>query len=389
MKTKRKICVFIGSRANYGSAKSALNFINKHPGLELILIAAASSLLDKEGKIVNLIREDGFKVNDELFMLLAGETPLTMSKSTGLGIIEASNLLAKHQPDFSFVIGDRFEVMSFVIASAYMNIPIAHSMGGEVTGTIDESIRHAITKFSHIHFVASNDAKNRVLKLGELKENVFNVGCPRIDLAKNALAGGINRKQLSDLVNQTGVGFQIDIEKEFLVVSQHPVTTEHRDAKSHIDETLAAVSKLGTQAIWLWPNVDAGSSDISKSIRSWREKNTHAKIRYVKSFEAETYMKLLDCTSCLVGNSSSGIREAAFIGTPVVNVGTRQNARERASNVLDVANNSAAIIEAVKKQMQSGKYKSDNLYGNGKAGEKIAEILAEIRYPNIQKTIAY
>ena len=387
MKNKKKICAFIGSRANYGSLKSAMLSIKSHPDLDLVVVAAASSLLDKDGRVKDIMEQDGFVINEEVYMLLGGETPLTMAKSTGLGIVETATILERHKPDFIIVVGDRFEVMSFVIAAAYMNIPIAHTMGGEVTGTIDERIRHAITKFSHVHFVASADASQRVQKLGEEKDFIFNVGCPRVDIAKEVLEA----KHQFDLhsLSQLGVGYDIDLKEDFLLVSQHPVTTEFNSAAEQVSATLQAVDDIGMPAIWLWPNADAGSSDISKQLRIWREKGRANLIRFVKNFDAESYMYLMSKASCLIGNSSSGIREGAFIGTPVVNIGTRQNARERASNVIDVPNDHKAIVQAVKKQIAHGRYNSEHLYGAGDAGENVARILANIDFVNVQKTISY
>lgn len=387
MNKRKKICAFIGSRANYGSLASAMHAIKKHDELELIVICAASSLLEKDGKVIEKIRKDGFEVDGELYMLIGGENPQTMAKSTGLGIIETTNVLQKFKPDISLVVGDRFEVMAFVIASAYMNIPIAHTMGGEVTGTIDESIRHAITKFSHVHFTASDDAYNRVIKLGEARDSVFNVGCPRIDIAKKVLEEN-DQAYIANL-NRVGVGAEIDYKNDFLIVSQHPVTSEFSSASKQIFETLKAIDKIDMQTIWLWPNADAGSSEISKQMRIWRESGKAKKVRFVKNFETATYMMLLNKAKCLIGNSSSGIRECAFIGTPVVNIGTRQNNRERGVNVLDCSNNAEHIVAAIKTQINKSKFEQSGVYGLGDAGEKIAEVLAKLKTIKSQKTISY
>ena len=387
MKHKKKICAFIGSRANYGSLKSAMASIQAHPDLELLVVAAASSLLEKDGRVKDIMEQDGFTIDEDLFMLLGGENPLTMAKSTGLGIIEAANILNRHKPDTIIVVGDRFEVISFVIAAAYMNIPIAHTMGGEVTGTIDESIRHAITKFAHLHFVASADASERVIRLGEEKKFVFNVGCPRVDIAKEVLEA----KHQFDLeaLSQYGVGYEIDLKQDFIIVSQHPVTTEFNSAADQASETLKAIDEIGIPTIWLWPNADAGSGNISKQLRIWRESGRAKLIRFVKNFDTESYMYLMSKTKCLVGNSSSGIREGAFIGTPVVNIGTRQNSRQRADNVSDVPNENNAIVNAIRNQIAHGRYESNHIYGKGDAGKSVAQKLAEVDVLSVQKTITY
>ena len=183
----KKICVLIGSRANYSSIKNLLFELKKNKKVKLILIVFSSALLDKYGRVADIIKKDGFKINEEIYNHLDGETPLTMSKSTGLAIIELSSSFLKHKPDIVLTIGDRYETIATAISATYLNIPLAHTMGGEVSGTIDESIRHAITKFSHIHFPASRDAYNRIIRLGENKKNVFLVGCPRIDEVKKIL----------------------------------------------------------------------------------------------------------------------------------------------------------------------------------------------------------
>ena len=184
----RKICIVIGSRANYSSIKSVMRAVQAHPELELQLVLGASALLDRYGAVVNLVRADGFEPQAEVHMLIEGETPATMAKSTGLGLLELPTIFARLAPDFVLTVGDRFETMATALAAAYMNIPIAHTMGGEVSGTIDESIRHAVTKFAHVHFAASRDAGERIIRLGERPEDVHVVGCPRIDLVAEILA---------------------------------------------------------------------------------------------------------------------------------------------------------------------------------------------------------
>jgi UDP-hydrolysing UDP-N-acetyl-D-glucosamine 2-epimerase len=383
---KKKIAVVVGSRANYSSIKSAMAAIKKNRKLELVTILYASAVIDKFGNVSNLIKKDGFKIDHEIFMLVEGESNLTMAKSTGLGLIELSTILYQEKPDIVVTVGDRFETMATAIAAAYMNIPLAHTMGGEVSGTIDESIRHAITKFSHIHFPASLDAYQRILKLGENKDDVYLVGCPRIDLVKSML--GKKPKNLNKTLRE-GVGHKIDINKPFVLISQHPVTTEYDNSEEAILNTLEAVKETGHQAICLWPNSDAGSDLISRGIRKFRENNGDLHFRFFKNLPIDIYVHLMSKTLCLVGNSSSGIREGAFIGTPVVNIGSRQNARERGENAITVPNCTKQILDAINKQVKHGRYKQNHIYGDGSAGDKIAKILNEINDVKIQKQITY
>ena len=381
----RKICVVVGSRANYSSIKSAMKAIDRHPGLELQLVLGASALLERYGNVSRQIINDGFDPIAEFYMLIEGENPTTMAKSTGVGLMELSTIFERIVPDIVLTVGDRFETMSTTLAAAYMNIPLAHTMGGEVSGTIDESIRHAVTKFSHIHFPASKEAAERIIKLGEKKQDVYQVGCPRIDLIKDIIEN--STPELLESM-KAGVGAEINIEDPFVIISQHPVTTEFGKGEQQITETLKAVRKFDIPAIVLWPNADAGSEDISKGMRKWREIGFDKKMHFYKNLPVDHYVTLLRKTSCLIGNSSSGIREGAFIGTPVINIGSRQDMRERGANVIDVGHEENEIIDALKKQISHGKYQTQPIYGDGTAGIKIAEILSSCNW-KIQKRITY
>lgn len=381
----RKVCVVIGSRANYSSIKSAMRAIKNHKNLTLQTVVGASALLDRYGAVVNLIEQDGFEIDARLYMLIEGETPGTMAKSTGVGLMELPTIFDKLKPDIVLTVGDRFETMATTLAAAYMNIPIAHCMGGEVSGTIDESIRHAVTKFSHIHFPASKDAAIRIAKLGERDEDIHLVGCPRMDLVSEILAGP---QDIDSEIFREGVGEVFDINQPFVLVSQHPVTTEFGAAEAQIFETLSAVHKAGLPAIVLWPNSDAGSEDISRGIRKWRENGYSNRMHFFKNLPTEVYIQLMFKTACLVGNSSSGIREGAFIGTPVVNIGSRQDMRERGNNVINVEHGAKDIYDAIMEQVQHGPYGHEPIYGDGSAGNQIADILSKCTW-KIQKRIIY
>ena len=382
----KRICIVVGSRANYSSIKSVMRAVQKHPELELQLVVAASAVLDRYGSVDKLIEEEGFRIDARVNMLIEGENPVTMAKSTGLGLLELPTIFDQLKPDFVITVGDRFETMSTAIAAAYMNIPLAHTMGGEVTGTIDESIRHAITKFAHVHFAASKDAAERIVKLGEEPANVYNVGCPRIDLVAEILQS--NTAITSNGIMEGGVGDPVDINAPFVIVSQHPVTTEYGEAQRQISETLEAVRTAGLPAIVLWPNADAGADDIARGIRKTREQGKAEKMHFFKNLPIDLYVRLMARTACLVGNSSSGIREGAFIGTPVVNIGSRQANRERGPNVIDVEHGYRDILDAVQHQIANGPYGREPVYGDGTAGPQIADILAQ-KTVGVQKTITY
>ena len=385
----KNICVVVLSRANYSTIKSVLIGNKNHPELQLQLVVGASALLDKYGNVAELIKQDGFSIDEEIFGCVEGNAPEVMAKTTGILIIELSSTFKRIQPDLVITVGDRYETMATTLAAAYMNIPLAHTMGGEVTGTIDESIRHAITKFSHLHFPASADAAERISKLGEIKESIHNVGCPRIDLVSHYLSDPLDDLSLFQYLNSQGIGSLLDVSNKFLLVSQHPVTTEFIEGEVQMLSTLEAIRKTSMQAVVLWPNVDAGSEGISRAIRKFREQGNATNMRFYKNLPIQIYVNLMRRTSCLVGNSSSGIREGAFIGTPVVNIGSRQSNRERGLNVIDVQCNQNQIYDAIIQQINHGSYRSDPIYGCGNAGDKVASIISKSFPINIQKLINY
>jgi UDP-hydrolysing UDP-N-acetyl-D-glucosamine 2-epimerase len=381
----KKVCVVVGSRANYSSIKSAMVAIRDHSDLELQLVVGASALLDRYGTVLELIERDGFEPDERVFMLIEGETPGTMAKSTGLGLLELPTAFDRLAPDVVITVGDRFETMATALAATYMNIPLAHTMGGEVSGNIDESIRHAVTKFAHVHFPASSGAAERIVRLGEDPDAVHMVGCPRMDLVAEVLRKGTDG--LSDLFAE-GVGGSFDLDKPFVLVSQHPVTTEYGDGERQITATLQAVEAIGLPAIVLWPNADAGAEHIARGIRKWREQGHDSNMHFFKNLPTNDYVRLMKRTAVLVGNSSSAIREGSFIGTPAVNIGSRQLGRDRGSNVLDVGYDQGAIADAMRSQIEHGAYEHEPIYGSGDAGRKIAEILAT-REISIAKRMTY
>jgi UDP-hydrolysing UDP-N-acetyl-D-glucosamine 2-epimerase len=382
----RKVCIFIGSRANYSSIKSVMSAVVAHPTLELQLVVGASALLDRFGAAVDVIEADGFTVNARVSMIVEGETPATMAKSTGLGLLELPTTFEQLEPDVVVSVGDRFETMATAIAAAYMNIPVAHTMGGEISGTIDESIRHAVTKLAHIHFPANQAAADRIIRMGEPRDTVHTVGCPRIDLVSEIARG---HEALDDSwLERDGVGAHIDLKQPFLLVNQHPVTTEYGAGKEQIRETLEALDELKMPTIMLWPNVDAGSEDIATGMRTFREMRKPEYIRFYKNFPIETYVRLMLSSACVVGNSSAPIREGAFLGVPAVNIGTRQTGRDRGPNVVDVGYNRREIGDAVRRQLTRGRYPSDALYGDGGAGPRIADLLARVPL-SVQKRLVF
>ncbi len=372
----RKITVVVTARPSYSRIKTALRSIDQHPDLELQLVVAASALLGRYGNASKVMEEDGFNIAARVFNVLEGGNLAAQAKTTGLGIIELTNVFENLKPDAVVTVADRFETMSTAIAASYLNIPLVHIQGGEVTGNIDEKVRHAITKLSDIHFVSSAKAKERVLKMGENLDKVFQTGCPSIDLAREVKSDF--KLNFDPYGKYGGVGATPDFSEGYLVVMQHPVTTEYEAARKHIEQTIKAVFELKIPTFWFWPNVDAGSDGTSNGIRSFRENHDIEHIHFFKNMEPNDFLKVLKNSLCLIGNSSVGIRECSYLGVPVVNIGSRQDGRERGANVIDVDYNFETIKQAILTQKANGHYTANEIYGTGDAGQQIAQLLAEV-----------
>lgn len=383
---KRKICVVIINRANYGRLKPLFKKIQEHPDFELQLVVGSSMLIYRFGQGINIMERDGFKIDAKLYMHVDGESNLTMAKSVGVGLMELVSIFDRLKPDLIFTNADRYETMATAIAASYMNIPLAHTLGGEITGTIDEHVRHAITKLSHIHFPAHSMAGKRIIQMGENPQDVYVVGNPALDVIKEMdIAINSDDFWLKYVDKYKGVGDKINLEEPYLICMQHPVTTETEKGRQHVNELAQAIIDIDMPAFWFWPNNDAGSNEITKPLREIREKGFFKKIHFFRSLDVEDYLKLLYHSKCIVGNSSSGIMESGFMGVPAVNTGNRQAGRERSVNVLDVDFDKNLIIEAVKKQLAHGRYKPDYLFGDGNASARIVNILSNLREIKIQK----
>jgi UDP-hydrolysing UDP-N-acetyl-D-glucosamine 2-epimerase len=379
----RKIAVLIGSRANYASLKSVISALKSREDIDLEIVTFASATSTHYGDLAQIMAQDGFPVDTEIESLAHGGTTLSMTRTTGLSLIELGTALRHSMPDIALVVGDRHEVLAAAIAASYQNIPVAHTMGGEITGTIDESVRHAITKLSHLHFPATELAGERISRMGERPESIFVTGCPRIDVARKVSTLGSS--SVLQRLSESGVGAQIAFDEPFVLVSQHPVTTEVAEAGQQMANTLEAVKAFGLPAIVLWPNADAGNDDASRAIRHWRETNPEYPAHFYRTLPMEEYLSLMLLSTVMVGNSSSGIREGAFLGVPVVDVGTRQARRERAGNVVQAEPDPNDLLAKMTAQATHGSYETSLLYGDGRSGQRVAEILATILIPNVQK----
>lgn len=330
--------------------------------------------LRSSDSLTRKIKGEGFGIRSSVPMFLDGGTPAVMAKSVGVGIIKIIDELQRLEPDLVFINADRFEMMAVAIAAAYLNIPIAHNEAGDVSGTIDESVRHAITKFAHIHFCATEKSQKRVLQMGENPEFVFTVGSPAIDALKN----------LEPEFPQKAIPL-IDGKKPYLLVMSHPVTTESAVYNQKTLGSIAgALEKLSMPVIWIGGNSDAHSHIVGPGLAEWAEHSRHSWLYTAKWMHPDYYLRVLANAACAVGNSSSFIREGSYLGTPAVLVGSRQQGRDRGKNIIEIEADAEKIEKAVRFQISHGPYASDALFGDGDAGDKIAEILAA-QNPPIQK----
>ncbi len=381
--TKRKICTVLVDRANYGRLKPVMKSVVEHPDLELQVVASGTMVLERFGRTVDGLRRDGFKIDGEVHMELEGSKPSTMAKSVGLGIMEHVNELVRLQPDLLLIIGDRYEALSAVIAAAYMNIPIAHVQGGEVSGSIDESARHAISKFAQFHFPATQRAADYLVRMGERSDTILAIGCPSSDIAREL---DLNLKH--DVLHSHGSGATVDLDEPFMLVVFHPTTTEFGDEREQVSELLQALDKVKCQTVMLWPNIDAGSDQISKVIRLFRTEEDRPWLRIITNLTPEDYLRVLANTACAVGNSSSFVRDAGYFGTPVVLVGHRQDGREHDVHLTRSEIDADSIAETIRGQLEHGRYEASRLYGDGHVAERVAENLANLT-PYVQKRIAF
>ena len=371
---KRKICFPITSRAYYGRQRLLIEKLHAHPGIELHLVLGGSILLDKYGKDLPAeISASGFNIAASLFNVIDGGNHVAMAKTSCLTALEFVNQFHSLDPDIVLISGDRFEQLPIAMAAAYLNKPVAHLEGGDVTGNIDESVRHAITKLAHIHFVTNDDAYRRVITMGEDPAYVFNTGSLDVEYAAS-----IKTTIDNDLINSYGVGSPIDIAQPFLVVLQHPVTSDLRN-REHINVIVKAITGVGLPTVWFWPNSDAGTNEIAEALRHFREYDgAAAQFRFVTNLPADEFVALMRLTACLVGNSSAGMKESSYLGTPVVNIGARQHGRLRGPNVIDVDYDIDEIRAAVEMQIEHGRYPSSSAYYRSGTSDRIVALLSSL-----------
>lgn len=370
-------------RANYGRLKPVMEIMRDRPEIDLQVVCAGTMLLDRFGMTRNVVINDGFEVSGEVYLEVEGSLPNTMTKSVGLAIIEFSSVIRRLDPDFVLIIGDRYEALGAAIAAVYQNYCLIHFQGGEVSGSIDEMTRHAITKLAHYHFPSTRRAGEYILAMGESPETVFPLGCPSADVVIRA-----NGRLPLESLHNLGVGPGLDFKKRYLLVLFHPVTTEFEGAEQQMEALLHAVRRTGEQIALLWPNIDAGADGVSQAIRRFREYHHDAPLHAYKNFQPEAYVPLMANAACLVGNSSSFIRDASFLGVPVVLVGSRQDGREWCRAVKRVQPVEDEIYQALNDQLKNGRYPCSQLYGKPGVSEQIVETILKLT-PYTQKRLHF
>ena len=364
-----KILTLVERRADYSRIRPILQEMYKDSSFEIYLVVTGACLLDTHGKDVDYIQEDGFTINAKISMFTQDErnTNASMVRALAKVLNGMVNEIEKFKPELVLTGFDIGANLATTIAAAHMNIPVAHIQGGEVSGTIDESIRHAMSKFAHIHFPATDDAKKRLIRLGENPSYIFNVGCPSIDTI-------VQTPKVHKSILESK--FNIDFSKPTILLIQHPVTTESNESNKQILNTINAIKELKIQALVALPNNDAGSSEIIDEIKN-------SGLSWYASLSTQDFVNVYRNIDAIVGNSSSGIHESSTFGIPAVNIGTRQQDRERAKNVIDVSYEKESIKAGIKKALFDLNYREcvrniANPYGDGQSSKRIVKILKTI-----------
>ena len=383
---KRKVLGVTGIRSEYDIMSSVFSAIQDHPDLDLELIVTGAHLSQSYGYTVQEIKKDGFRIADEIESLINGDQLSSRVKGLAFQLQGMVQTVARLRPDFLLVLGDREESISTALLGAYMNIPVAHVAGGDrVVGNVDDQVRHAVTKLSHIHFVTNQESYDRIIKLGEQDFRVFNTGNPGLD--RLLQVPQLSRRELSESLN-----FEIGLDEPIVLLIQHVISTETDDAYYQMKQSLEAIKMLGIKTIISYPNSDAGGQQIIKAIEEYKEIPFIYAAPNIPRFE---FVNIMRMAGCMLGNSSAGILEAPLLKLPVINVGNRQKGRLHAENVQFVPHDVNAICAALNKALFDKSYREEikqcvNPYGDGHASEKIAEILANIPVENLLvKDITY
>lgn len=362
----RKICYVTGSRADFGLMSSTLLQIQAHSQLEISLCVTGQHLLPDYGNTIEDIQSHNLPIIAKIPVILDGSSGATMARAIAYELLGMVDVFERNRPDIVLVLGDRGEMLAAALAAIHLNIPIVHLHGGEHSGTIDEQIRHAISKLAHYHFVATPNARECLIGMGEHHKHIFVTGAPGLD-------GLTKTKYPSRTEMATRWGF--DENKPIVLMVFHPVVQEEAEAGEQANSILQALQQTGVQVLCLEPNSDAGGASIKKAMAKYIDNPNFHKVEHLQRTD---FLAWLACADILVGNSSSGIIEAASFGLPVLNIGSRQQSRERSGNVTDVQPVTNELIAAINLALEVGRSQWENVYGDGNAGERIVELLATL-----------
>ncbi|WP_247730619.1 UDP-N-acetylglucosamine 2-epimerase [Halovivax limisalsi] len=366
----------ISTRSQYARIKTVLTALQESPEIDLRLVITGGTLVHRFGNLTETIESDDLEIEKKIHTLIEGDEPVTQAKTTGIGLVEFATALDEIDPDVVLMTGDRYETMASTLAASYLNVPVIHLEGGELTGSIDDKVRHATTKLADYHCVSTGRAERIVDELGEPADRIYRTGCPSIDICQQIEADG--RTNYDPQQEYGGVGSTVDVSDEYIVVQYHPLPTEYETNYEKARTVLDAYAALDVQAFWFWPNMDAGTDQVSKAIREFREQNGSKQVRFFINLDPHDYLTVVRNSSCMVGNSSVGIRECSFFGVPTVNIGDRQHARERGQNVIDVECDRDEIVTAIETQLRHGRYPKSDLYGDGTAADQIATLIPNL-----------
>lgn len=372
----KDLLTVLSARASYSRVRSVLIALKNSPSVRSHVVLIASAASSKYGKLESFLRSDEIQINWKIESQADAALESSMVRTTANSMLGISDYILNNNINGVLVIADRHETIAGAIASSYLNLTTFHLLGGELSGNIDNKVRFANSYLSDYHFVATSDSKTRLVQRGISPTAIFNTGCPSLDFVPNAIKSNLNL-----IANELGgVGFGISelFKQQYVVVLQHAETTSELSPRLQIKVTIEAIEKLGMPTLWIWPNSDSGSDDIIREITKARETGLLKLVHFERSIEPELFLTVLKSAKCVIGNSSVAIRECSLLGTPSVNIGQRQNNRERSNNVIDSEYITDSVYNAILVQLKHGPYTPSNLYGDGKSGERIAALICKL-----------
>ena len=367
-----RVVVILTARSSWAKLEPVCRALRLRGQVELQIVACGSALLERYGRVVDVVRSQGYPIAEECWTVVEGSTLLTTVQETGTLAAALGGVLSRLQPAAVVVCADRHEVLAAAQAASYLHLPLVHLQGGERSGSIDDKVRHAVTALADVHCVCTRRAAYAVYGQGVDWLAIQRTGCPSIDLAVEVEAQDDPPVTLDEL---GGVGAAISLQHPFVLCLQHPVSSEVDDARLQMVTTLEALDRLSVPRLIFWPAEEAGADAMSKAIRTHLVSHPSATYHTKVNLPPRRWLRLVTQAACLVGNSSTGIRECSYLGVPVVNIGQRQAGRERAENVVDVGHHALQIQSAIEQQMETAQYPRSLLYGDGYAGERTAEVL--------------